>query len=110
MTADLLALTSGVRVNFFGDSSVSVLTVSSNVVLFSSVAMVGGTIACRRPPYIRVLTTRARAAAPGRPLARRTFFRATPRPETGADSSVSSTSAVAEGSSSSSPGTSAARK
>ncbi len=66
------------------------LTVSSNVVLFSSVTVVGGTIACRRPPCSRVLTTRARAAAPRRLRARRTFFRATPRPETGADSSGSS--------------------
>ncbi len=84
------------------------VTVSSNVVLFPSLAIVGGAIAWRRPPCIRVLTTRGRAAAPRRPRARRTFFRATPRPETGTDSSVSSSiSAVVDGSSS---GTSAAEK
>ncbi len=82
---------------FFGDSSASVLTVSSNVALFSSVSIVGGKIGLRRPPCIRVLTTRARAAAPRRPRARRTFFRATPGPETGAASSVSSTSRVETG-------------
>lgn len=64
---------------FFGDSSVSVVTVSSNVVSGCSTLATGA--ACRRVPWIRVLTTWGRAAAARRPRARGTFFRATPRPE-----------------------------
>ena len=106
---DFFSFTSDVRVDFFGDSSVSVVTVSSNVVLFSSATGFDRVGTWRRPPCRRVLTTRARTAAARWPRARGTFFRATPRPLLGADSSVSSASAVDEGSSSSS-GTSLTRK
>ncbi len=92
---DFCSTTGVVVVGFFGDSSVSVFTVSSNVALLSSALLVGGKRALRRPPWRRVLTTRARVAPPRRPRARRAALRGTPRwprPETAADSSVSSAS------------------
>lgn len=89
---DRRSFTSGVGIVFFGDSSGSVLTVSSNVALLSSVVIAGGGIRLRRPLCKRVLITRARPPAPRRPLARRAVFRGKPRPETAAVPSACSSS------------------